>query len=99
MVTSFSHKSSHPLSCFCTTMFKIQRVIKSIILYLKASPGALDNTILMKVKKPLEMCLSFPFVLIVTMSFYGKIENIAVSVLCCPLEQTQPCLQALYTAF
>ena len=77
-------------------MFKIQGVIKSIIIYLKASLGALDNTFLIKVK-PLEMCLSFPFVLIVTMSFYGKIENIAVSLLCCPLEQSP--INSVYRLF
>ena len=68
-------------------MFKIQTLIKSIIriLFLKTLPHVLDSTSLIKAK-PLEMCLPCPLVQTVVASFYGEIEIIAVSLLCCPFD-------------
>ena len=47
----------------------------------KTLPQALDDTSLIKAK-PLELCLPCPLVLKVAASFYGKIETIAVTLLC-----------------
>ena len=68
-------------------MFKIQTLIKSIvrILYLKTLPQDPDSTSLIKVQ-PLEMCLLCLLVQKVVVSFYGEIEIIAVSLLCCLLD-------------
>ena len=68
-------------------MFKIQAPIKSIvrIVYLKILSQALNDTSLIKAK-PLELCLPCPLVLKVAANFYGKIETIAVTLLCFPLD-------------
>ena len=55
-------------------------------LELKTLPQALDSTSLIKVK-PLEMCLLCSLVLkSIVASFYGEIEIVAVSSLCCSLD-------------
>ena len=72
---------------FHTTMFKIQRFMKSISnLYLKTFAQALNSTSLIKVKAVEMCCLPCPLVQEVVTSFYGEIETIAVSLLCCLLD-------------
>ena len=84
--TLFDQYISHSWR-FCTTIFKIQTLIKSIIriLCLKTLPQVLDNTSLTKAKT-IGICLPCPLMQEVAAGFYGKIEIIAISSPCCPLD-------------